>query len=72
VMHHVVAGLGAMEQHARSLDQLQNRHGHEQGSWPPEGAHAGYVTVGGRLYTALAVCTLEVIPALAAVSQHRD
>ena len=40
------------------LVKTQQKSGHEAGSWPPRGPHAG---VGGRLYvTALAVCTLEV------------
>jgi hypothetical protein len=46
-----------------ALVDLQDRHGHEAGSWAPVGGSIGGhdTRVGGRLYvTALAICTLEV------------
>lgn len=65
VMHHV--GGPAWEQWNNSMREalvrLQNRRGHEAGSWDPMGGAIGGhdVHVGGRLYmTALAICTLEV------------
>ena len=40
------------------LVELQEKRGHEAGSWEPRGPHGSQ---GGRLYaTALAVCSLEV------------
>jgi hypothetical protein len=46
-----------------ALVELQEREGHEAGSWAPVGGAIGGhdVRVGGRVYvTALAICTLEV------------
>jgi hypothetical protein len=41
-----------------TLVELQERRGHQAGSWDPVGPHA---SAGGRIYTtSLAVCTLEV------------
>jgi hypothetical protein len=65
VMHHLGGEAWERWNNAtrEALIELQDRRGHLQGSWPPEGGAIGGhdVSVGGRLYvTALAVCTLEV------------
>ena len=66
VMHHLGGEPWEMWNNAtrKALVALQERQGHEMGSWDPVGdaIHGGIdVQVGGRLYwTALAICTLEV------------
>ncbi len=66
VMHHLGGEPWEMWNNAtrEALVALQERQGHEMGSWDPVGdaIHGGIdVRVGGRLYwTALAICTLEV------------
>jgi hypothetical protein len=65
VMHHLGGEAWERWNNAtrEALVELQEREGHEAGSWAPEGgAIGGHDTrVGGRIYmTALAICTLEV------------
>ena len=65
VMHHLGGEAWELWNNAtrEALVELQERDGHEAGSWSPiGGAIGGHDTnVGGRLYvTALAICTLEV------------
>jgi outer membrane biosynthesis protein TonB len=65
VMHHLGGEAWDRWNNAtrEALVELQDREGHEAGSWPPVGGAIGGhdVRVGGRIYmTALAICTLEV------------
>jgi outer membrane biosynthesis protein TonB len=65
VMHHLGGEAWERWNNAtrEALVELQEREGHEAGSWAPVGgAISGHdVRVGGRIYvTALAICTLEV------------
>jgi outer membrane biosynthesis protein TonB len=65
VMHHLGGEAWDRWNNAtrEALVELQEREGHEAGSWAPVGGAIGGhdVRVGGRIYmTALAICTLEV------------
>ncbi|HJS06030.1 MAG TPA: prenyltransferase/squalene oxidase repeat-containing protein [Pirellulales bacterium] len=65
VMHHLGGEAWERWNNAtrEALVEMQERDGHEAGSWSPEGGAIGGhdVRVGGRIYmTALAICTLEV------------
>jgi hypothetical protein len=65
VMHHMGGAAWERWNNAmrEALVELQEREGHEAGSWSPVGGAIGGhdVRVGGRIYvTALSICTLEV------------